>query len=309
APRSLVVSFSAGQRSSLDPRGRVIRLSSRRYVALRALAPLLERRGDVTHAFGAVDSWHLLRSVGRRPTLLTVALGGTPLPRLYGHVAMFAVQAPGLRQLLLEAGVPPERITLVYPGIDLGIFRDAPPPGGRFTVLFASTPANPAEFDDRGIPLIVDVARRCFDIEFVLLWRQWGALRAAEQALQALRLPPNVVVRHEDVADMAEEYARVHAVICCYANNFGKACPNAVMEALACGRPALVTSTVGLAGLVHDDGAGVVVPRDPDAVRAGLEALRSGYDQYRHRARPAAEARFDLARAAAAYKALYEKLA
>jgi glycosyltransferase involved in cell wall biosynthesis len=110
------------------------------------------------------------------------------------------------------------------------------------------------------------------------------------------------------VENIADEYAGAHAVVCCFAKNFGKTCPNSVMEALACGRPALVTEDVGLAGVIRDESAGVVVPRTAAAVQAGLQRLREGYGSYRSQARRAAEAYFSLERATAAYESLYREL-
>jgi glycosyltransferase involved in cell wall biosynthesis len=308
-PDSLVISFSAGQRSSLNARSRVIRLSGRRYIALRSLAAVVERTSDITHAFGAIDCWHLLRALGRRPTILTVAIGGDPLRNMYGRISIFAIQAPALRKPLLDAGVAPDRIRLVYPGIDLDAFQPRPlPEHARFRVLFASTPADAAEFDARGIPLIVDVARRHPDIDFVLLWRQWGNLDTANETFQSLQPPRNVIVQHRDAESMADVYGDVHAVICCYQKGFGKTCPNSVMEALACGRPALVTEDVGLASVVDTEGCGVVAKRSSDSVASALEILRRDYAQYQGRARSAALAYFDLQRATDQYAALYREL-
>src|SRR5437868_5220046 len=78
-PGAPVVSFSAGQRTSHRVRDRVVRLSGRRWLLLRGVATVLERRGDISHAFGSLADWHLLRSIGRRPVLFTVVADG-PAP-------------------------------------------------------------------------------------------------------------------------------------------------------------------------------------------------------------------------------------
>ena len=106
-PRPPVVSFSPGQRTVLQAAGGVIQLSSRRWVLLRILAALLERRGDVSHVFGSINDWHLLRAVGRRPVLFTAALPGRgPSVTLWSRVSVFVAETSALARDLIDAGAP-----------------------------------------------------------------------------------------------------------------------------------------------------------------------------------------------------------
>jgi glycosyltransferase involved in cell wall biosynthesis len=306
----LTISFSSGQRSSLLVRDRVIRLSARRWVALRAIASTLERLGDVTHVIGGLNSWHLLRSVGRRPVIFTVALSGPPLERrLCDKVSIFAAQSERLGDAIVQMGVPRARVRVVYPGVDLERFVPAPPPTDTpFRLLFASTPADPAEFDARGIPLLIEIARRHPDVELILLWRRWGDARAARRALQALAPPHNLRIEDE-VADVVTAYRNVHATICCYEADFGKSCPNSIVESLACGRPVIVTDTCGIAHLIDDHSAGVAVPRTIEAIGAAIGQLRAGYPSWSQRARTLAERHFGIEPFVQTYGNLYAELA
>src|SRR2546426_11565146 len=54
--RPPVVSFSTGQDSALDARARVVRLAGAHWPVLRLIAPLVERRGQVSHVFGGFDA-------------------------------------------------------------------------------------------------------------------------------------------------------------------------------------------------------------------------------------------------------------
>ena len=57
--------------------------------------------------------------------------------------------------------------------------------------------------------------------------------------------------------------------------------PFAVLEALALGRPALLTSNTNLAGPISEVGAGIVVQDDPDSISAGiLQLLSMSSDEY-----------------------------
>ena len=88
-PSAPVVSLSAGQKSSVSPRDRVLQLAGARWMTFRAAAALIEPFGNVTHAFGAMNSWQLLRALGRRPIIFTAVIAGPALDRaLYDKVAV-----------------------------------------------------------------------------------------------------------------------------------------------------------------------------------------------------------------------------
>ncbi|MEO5588387.1 MAG: glycosyltransferase [Gemmatimonadaceae bacterium] len=277
---------------------------------MSTLASVLEPVGDLTHVFGSLDSWHLLRAVGRRPAVMAFVLPGVFAERsLHRSVSAWVVESEPLRDQLLAAGVPPHGIRLIYPGVDLGRFRPAAPPADSFRVVFASTPADPAEFEARGIPLLVETARRCPDVEFVLPWRQWGDADAATCALALLQPPPNFRVDPQDVVDMSEVYRSSHATICLFSPGFGKPCPNSVIEGLASGRPVVLSHACGISSLVGRHGAGLSVSSDSRAVAAAINRLRDDYDRFSERARLLAEMRFDLRLFLKTYRDLYAEVA
>lgn len=309
-PEARVVSFSGGQRSVLGMRHGVVQLSGKRVAGLRLLASFLERRTDVNHVFGAASEWHFLRVLGRRPLLFTVALPGVPpVPALLDKVAIFAAESHTLAAAVIAAGVPPERVRIVYPGIDLDRYAPSVLPSTRpFRVLFASTPADPREIEARGVGLIIGAARAMPDVEFVLLWRPWGDRRAAEMALQALDPPQNVAVEWRPIENMADQYQRAHATVCCFAEGFGKSCPNSIVEGLACGRPTLVADTVGIAPLIEDHSAGVMVPRTVEGLVRGVERLRSRIADASIAARTLAERVFGMPQFLRTYEDFYAAL-
>jgi glycosyltransferase involved in cell wall biosynthesis len=310
APGSPVVSFTP-QRSALDWTDRVLRLNFNRWYGLRAAAAVLEPQGRITHVFGGIGtSDHFLYLLGRRPLLFTVVIGGTPSrPPLYARVGHFVAESGGLAAALIGAGVEPSRIDVIYPAVDLERFEAASaPPSARFTLLFASSPADASEIEPRGLPLLVELARARPDVEVVVLWRQWGDVAAAQRTMNALRPPPNCQIVQRDATDMRTVYRDVHAVTCFFAASVGKAAPNSVIEALAMGRPALLADTCGIADLVTRWQAGAVAARSVDALAAGLDELRSDYANASRQARRLAEQEFDARRALVRYEALYQRL-
>jgi glycosyltransferase involved in cell wall biosynthesis len=171
--------------------------------------------------------------------------------------------------------------------------------------LFASTPADVGELESRGIPLLVELARRRADVDVLVPWRAWGDLEAARRAVASLGPPPNFIVSFGD-CDMREQYARAWATIACFAPGTGKTCPNFVLEGLASRRPAILTSGVGIAADVAGDGAGLVTDRTVHALDAAIDALRTDWTGYADRARALAERAFDLRLFHDRYDALYE---
>ena len=106
-PRALVVSISAGQKTFLDVRHRVFGFSQLTWPLLRLLAPGLERMGQISHLFGGLSSWHLLKATGRRPVVFTVTIDGSPLdPSLYRKVGIFVAEDDLMCDRLSYIGIP-----------------------------------------------------------------------------------------------------------------------------------------------------------------------------------------------------------
>lgn len=306
---AVVVAFSPGHGTSLSVRDRVLMLAGRRWLGLRIAAGMIERFADITHVFGPLSAWHLLRAVGRRPTIFTVVISGTsPGADLLRKVSCCVAETEALAAELVRAGVASSRVRIIRPGVDLQHFVPRPLPSGRFRLLFASTPSDPAEFEARGIPLLVQAARQLPDIDVVLQWRAWGNLPAAEAAFRALNPPSNVLVEHDVIRDMAPVYGACHATVACFAPGAGKSAPNSIIEGLAAGRPCIVSKSCGVGDIVQARGAGLAVEWSGRHVAAGIESLRAALLAYSARARQTAEDLFDLQRFLQDYEDLYEEI-
>jgi glycosyltransferase involved in cell wall biosynthesis len=261
---------------------------------LWALARLLEPLTEFNHVVGAVDAWHQLRVLGRRPIVMTVAIEGPPLGReLYDKVSTFVAESRPLADALIRAGVAASRVEIVYPGVDLSRFHPVPRPDDQFRVLFASSPASPADIERRGIPLMIEAARCCPEIELVLLWRRWGNVDACVRALDRLNPPANVRIEVRDVTDMAAVFHTVHATMFLPAEGHGKSAPNSVIEGLASGCGAVLSQGCGIADLVRVHRAGVVIDRgDVDSVARALRELHARREELSINARALAERHF-----------------
>ena len=307
-PTAPVISLSSGQRSSISVRDRVMKFSGTRWMAFRATAAVVEPFGHVTHAFGALNAWHLLSALGRRPIIFTTALPGPALqPELYDKVTVFAAESECLAEELRRAGIGSDRIRVIYPGVDLEEFQPAMAAArDRFHVLFASAPSDVREFEARGITLLVELARLCPEIDVTLLWRSWGDQQAAQRAFANLHPPQNIRIDMRRGRSMASVYRDADAVACLYEPGFGKSCPNSIIEALACGAPALVSDTCGIAGLVATSDAGIATTRNPADIADAVRTLRREHSRFQVAARRLAERHFDIKQFVDTYARLYE---
>jgi glycosyltransferase involved in cell wall biosynthesis len=310
APRATVVSAASGQRRR-RPRAGVYQVGADDTLLLMALARWLEVRADVTHLFGATDNWHLLRRLGRRPLLFTVTIAGGPAhPPLYSRVTRFAAETEGLARALAGHGADPSKIEVIPPGVDLDRFTPTPmPEPSPFRILFASSPPTPELFAERGVPLLVELARLRPDLEVTLLWRPWGDLARCLTTLRALDPPRNVLVEVREHAAVPALHGGAHAIACCFDGGRPKAVPQSLLEGLACGRPALVTRDCGLSPLIEERGAGVVSAPRVEELAAAVDRLRARLASMSLAARSLAEERFGRLDFLARYRALYERIA
>ena len=306
---SVVVACSTRERVGVNASHRVLRIPASPWT-YQPVASVVERFGDVTHIFGGLDSWYPLRFLGRRPMIVTLVTAGSPLASaLLDPVAVWVAEADHLADDARTAGIPTERIRVIRPGVNLELFRPSPVPDGPFKVLFASSPQAAEEFEARGVNLLVDAARLLPDVRFVFAWRHWGNQHELRAAIDALSPPPNVEINVADVPVMATVYASVHAVAALFAPGHGKSAANSIIEGLACGRPALVSQSSGLANLLRESAAGTVVSRTPEAVAEGITQLRAHYGIAVKRARSLAESHFDQAAFVTGYLRTYDAIA
>jgi glycosyltransferase involved in cell wall biosynthesis len=117
-------------------------------------------------------------------------------------------------------------------------------------------------------------------------------------------------VRFLGAVDGADKAALLHGcaalVLPSYSENFG----NSVLEAMAAGRPVAVTPEVGLAGVVREEGAGIVAGGDPAVFGDALRGLLADPDREAmgRRGAEAAVRRFGWAAVAAEMEAVYRVL-
>jgi glycosyltransferase involved in cell wall biosynthesis len=307
-PRSRMVGLSRYYWVKASLKGRYFGLNVRWYSLFRLLVPIYELRTDVNHIYGSLSEWFFLRALRRRPIIMTIATSAAPLDsHMYRHVRRFVVHGKGTIEELARWGIDRERVRVIYPGIDLARFSPVPrAPGKPFRVLFATAPNHPDGLVARGVNLILDAAAYLPDVEFQLQWRPWGETRPiVERALAEKRLN-NVTVSAGLVRDMTEVFHAADATIAPFLQSHDmKLCPTSLIESLACGKPVLVSTKVGIADLIQEEACGEVFEPTVEGLCVAIERLRGRYMVAARNARPCAERHFDLRQCVHQYEQLY----
>jgi glycosyltransferase involved in cell wall biosynthesis len=310
-PRSMAFGISTHYALAFHP-------STRRYGVHPSLHPfvrpalrVLERRFDINHVYTGLEDWHFLSVLGRRPIVLTVTQRGTPADRgLLSRVTHVVAESDGLAETAIAAGIPRDRISVRYPGVDLTEFAAAPPPptNGVWKCVFASSPENASEIETKGLALLIELARLEPSFSLTVLWRPFGP--DSDAALSGLRstLPPNVQINAGRVARIQDCYRDAHFSVAPFLT-VGKPCPNSVIEALAVGRPALVSDYTDLGALLEREQAGVRFLPTIDDLRRAFDELRANYGRLQQGSRPCAERHFNLADVVRHYGTVYERMA
>jgi glycosyltransferase involved in cell wall biosynthesis len=271
-------------------------LASIVYVA-GALAHLLRRRSriDLVHAHGALSPATI--ALGARllglPCLVTVLgtgdrgdlarLARKPLGGLRAGLlcrwAWFAALNAEAREELLASGVPAERIFALPNGVDLGVHRPATAQERvrgreqlglateRFVRVFVGR-LHPV----KDVDTLLEAAARVPELELVVVGD--GPERARLEA-KARRLGIARRVRFHGFSSRVVDVLRASDAF--LLSSHGEGMSNALLEAMACGLPCLVSRSVGGARELLGEGRGILVTDGDPA--AWAEAIHRLVDQ------------------------------
>jgi glycosyltransferase involved in cell wall biosynthesis len=280
---SLVSLNTADRRLRLT--GRVRRIPLPHGLALYPLLRRLASNAGVNHLFASAAERWLSPLVTRHTSVLTIAKGSGSLEKIERNVEQLrrfravVVQSDRDRDLMRQLGVPDASMHLIRPGIPLATYREA---AHGFTILFASSPLSAGDFLSRGVHLIVRAASRLPDVRFLLVWRRrhLGKLRS----LIADAGVGNIDVENGLIADMGAVYDRVHAaVLPALEHRSFIPAPRSGLEALAHGKPLLVSSLVAIAGDLRAASAGLVFEPTVEGLVEAVRQLRRDYDTLQSR--------------------------
>jgi glycosyltransferase involved in cell wall biosynthesis len=273
----------------LNQRGRIFGREGRAQffpAALALVAPLLirlTRSGRcVNHVFASagerfliprMDPGRTVLTISKTPPAMDVIERNLPVLRRLRHVV---VESERDRELLRQGGVSEESLKLIYPGAVERPYRSASDP---FTILFATSPIHGPALLQRGVRLMVRVAKALPEIRFLLVWRNHH-LDLINGLINDAGVN-NVEVRNGVIKDMAAVYDSVHATIL-PGLDYGalKPSPQSGLDSLAHGKPVLISKPTSIAGVVARNRCGVVFEPAVEDLREAILHLRDNYALY-----------------------------
>lgn len=304
-PRKEIISIEIGQIAKLKCE-MVKKVSHKEFART-----LLAGGSEIIHTF--VSDLHLfgLRDLARKKVVVSLS-GSDPLAGLerevfeeIQHLAdqgmVYVVpQSEYLANVLNDCGIKSRDI--IYPGISIERFVPQVKVHKGFRIGFASSPMETEHYETRGIALIIELARRCKDIEFHLAYRR----QPEDIELQAKKIGLNNLIVKTGKLDMVSFYNSVDCVIVpftCKRKN--PEAPLSAIESLACGRPVICTNFVGIADIIGREEAGIVVECEITALEEAVKSMKSMADKLSAKARNVAERHFDVRKIAKRYERLY----
>jgi glycosyltransferase involved in cell wall biosynthesis len=270
---------------------------------------LFERRHDSLFLTGGIDSGFLrYLDLGRCVLFLNTIPFGDDDPRVKTFARRFAprlraivAQSLRVKERLLGMGVPPGKVHLVYPWVDMERFVSTPPPDTQeFRFLFASAPNMESEAEDvftgKGLPLLLEAFREFTRYEKAslhILWRGYYN-RALTTKIRELGLEERVEVIN-GVVETPPLFARCHATVVPFIDlRRSPEVPLSAVESLACGRPVVATGVMEMAHILREHRCGCVVKPSVKGLLAGLLECRRNYAAYQGKCRSTAEKLFAL---------------
>jgi glycosyltransferase involved in cell wall biosynthesis len=328
------------KRVAVSARSRTARWLAAPRLTSAALA--LERRADIVHLHGfstksllVVALARLLRrkivvkltSVGHDDPMSMRARGGRVF-RSFSHADRFVAVSPRFEASYRDAGLPPDKFRLIPNGVDLDRFRPATDADRMYLRRQLGLPVDSpivlfvGFFSHEKCPdLLFDAWTDTFDSapksSLVIVGASQSDYYEIDPAMadrvraDSVRLGCADRLQLVEHTSSIEQYYRAADIFVLPSKREGL--PNALLEAMACGLPSIVSRLPGVTDSVVTDGVdGVLVePGDRRALAASLRTLLADAGErvrIGQSARRAVTARFSLAETAAAYLTLYRDL-
>ncbi|MCS7464250.1 glycosyltransferase [Paenibacillus doosanensis] len=252
---------------------------------------LLKYSPDIIHIFSdSLEGYHLFEAnYGERSflTLYTVT-GMNPLPRYEeGYLVhirhaidvgnlLVTTKSSIVTKLLSKLGI---RTTQIVTKTKMNRNDFVKEKNSKFTVGFASSPMSEDSWEDRGVPLLIELASKHEECHFKIAWRG-NVLEKLENQINQYNLS-NIEVLNGHI-DMYDFYKNVDVVIVPYTslhNNHSS--PLSIVEAISLGIPVIITDVVGIKDIITKYNFGVIAKPDIDDLQMKLNIIITDYEKYK----------------------------
>lgn len=204
--------------------------------------------------------------------------------RVYRSAGRIAVISTGMREILIERGVPAAKVEVVHNWVDEALFRPvALDPGlqrelgidGCFSVMYAGSLG-----DLQGLEVVVRAAELLQDLPDIrlVLVGSGVAEDRLRQMVAAAGLRNVVFAGQRPLAEMSSvlRTADVQLVTLRDLPLFHATMPSKVQSVLSAGRPVISSAPGDVGELVRRSGAGIAcAPEDPEALAAAVRQMHA----------------------------------
>ncbi len=247
----------------------------------------------------------------RRPVIYTITSGaGAKRPSTAYFSKLAAIAVADERSFKQLRGWGLNNVYRVKPGIDTTRFTYTPlPVQSHIHLLAASAPWTKAQFKSKGINALLQAAKQESRLHITFLWR--GVLYSEiMQKVRQFKLEGQVNIIN-NLTDVNTALAKVHAaVVLATRQGIVKTYPHSLLDALAAGKPVLVSRAVPMADYVAKAGCGVVVENvNAQSVLNAIATLKDNYSKLQASTLKRGKQDFSLAGMIASYQEIYERVA
>jgi glycosyltransferase involved in cell wall biosynthesis len=253
--------FFGGEMISLYPARSIPPLIPANFLGMHQI-PALKRYNDeidIFHLFFPyMTNFRFFRYLSK-PIIYTI-ISGKDMKKLPRSVPPCTLVVSSLHEAEILQSQGFRSVHVVRPGIDLSRIQITPPQelDSGFVLLAGSAPWTWRQFETKGFDLLLKVLTRLPQVRLICLWR--GKLyREWSDRVQSLGLADRVEIIQKKT-DISGVLSRCHAAVVLSATaDQVKSYPNSLMEALAAGRPVLVSRSNPMSYYVEDNGCGKVI--------------------------------------------------
>ena len=201
-------------------------------------------------------------------------------------------------------------VTVIRPGIDLSRIRVCPDPEDikEFVILAGSSPWTKSQLQSKGFTLFLEVLAHIPDMKLVCLWR--GKLfEEWQDRIRESGLSDRIETINER-ADISRVLSRCHAaIVLADSADLVKSYPNSLMEALAAGKPVLISRVIPMSYYVEENGCGMVVERlTAEELISAIKEIKNRYSVFKSAADHVGRRDFSCDRMVGEYCRLYDGL-